>query len=452
MADRVPGIIVRIVDDTGTIVPPIFERYPTYIGVGDPYRLVSDTEVVRSAGVVDNIPHMNTINSIIGVGDLPGIVNYTAGADYVQVGDQISWNFPGGDKPTLGDTYFITFTETRAASAYDPMLYFDENLIFADHGNKIRNKGDINDVSKAGSLGLNNASNGVIIAQLDPTAWVDAELPTNAELETSFTNMVSKLNSITDYKLLLVPLSSGTLNTTTAADIMFNHAVIASQPDRKQERSVLASMPIGTTYGQFATYAQSYAHERMTVPAVYDGRTRISEFTTDYDMRFYTAALAGKLCSVGIGDTISDEIIAGVKITGNFTPPEQKFLVQRGVSPAKSSGDVVRNVFAITTNTTSALTEDLGVQDIKDYTKKYWREGLWNVYKNKPVRTVLTEGPGASKGILRDLVDRVILDDYKDIVIAQNSTEPRKVNVSAKCKPAYRTQWFDITFTFVLSF
>ena len=73
MAERRPGIIVRTLNDTSVIVPPTFQRYPLYIGMGDPYRLIDDARVVRSVGIVDTIPAVSTVNEIVTVGDLPGI-------------------------------------------------------------------------------------------------------------------------------------------------------------------------------------------------------------------------------------------------------------------------------------------------------------------------------------------------------------------------------------------
>jgi hypothetical protein len=265
--------------------------------------------------------------------------------------------------------------------------------------------------------------------------------------------MRDSLEKITGYKLFLIPMSSGTLNTTTAANIFFNHAVLASEPENKQERTVVAALPMGTGYQDAATFAMSYAHERMVVPAVPDATVQVVGFTGNHDMRFYNAVLAGKLCSVPIGREISDEILPNILFEDNYTPGELQYLVQRGVSPGKISGEVVRNVMAITTDTTNALTESLGVQDVKDYVKKYWREGLWNIYKNAPITPTL---PGqltsASNTILGGLVSRDIIENYKSIAVAQDITEPRKLNISGKIKPAFGLQWMDVTFTFVLSF
>jgi hypothetical protein len=455
MAIRIPGVIVRIVNDTGIVAPPLYQRYPVIIGLGDAYRQVSDQEVVRSLGSVDTIPASSPINSIVSVGDLPGIASYTSGTDYSLYGTSyISWT-PGGSAPTTGDSFFVTYTENRPASAYTPTLYLDENLIYADHGNASMTNGVINDVSVGGSLALNAGAFGVIIAQLDLRAAVDPDAPTLSELETAFIAMRTELEKITDYKLLLVPMSSGTLNTTTAADIFFNQAVILSQPEYKQERTVIAALGKGTGYQAAATYAQNYAHERMVVPVVPDATVTVTgQGTTTYDMRFYNAALAGKLCSVPIGRTISDEIIPNISFEDNFTRKQGDYLVQRGVSPGKISGSVVRNILAITTDTTSALTEDLGVQDTADYIKKSWREGLWRVYKNSPVNTELLRSVlQTSKKLLSyHITEEGIISDFRRVAIRQDTVESRRLYASAQVMPAFCMQWMDITFTFVLSF
>jgi hypothetical protein len=452
MAYRIPGIVVTIVNDAGAVAPVIFERYPVYIGEGDPYRLVTNANIVRGAGNTDSLGSITTVNEIVSVGDLPGIAKYVETTDYTLSGNDIDWS-AGGDEPTAGSTYYVTYTETRPASAYQPILYFDENLIYANHGNQIRTDSSVNDVSVAGMLGIQAGSGGVIILQLDLSAATDPDNPTATELENAFIAARDLLEAITDYKLFLVPMSSGMINTTTAADIFWNHAVVASQPVNKQERTVIMALPKNTTYTSAATTAQSYSNERMVVPLVKDATVSVTGVTGTHDMRFYNAALAGKLCSVPIGRNISDEVIPNVSFEDNFTPNELNYLVQRGVSPAKIRGSVVRNILSITTDGTSALTEDLGVQDVKDYVKKYWREGLWAIYRNKPINSQLLASIATSSiGILEYLKDRLIVDDYKDIAAAQDSVEPRRVNVSGRIKPAFGLQWMDVTFTFVLSF
>lgn len=447
-----PGVVVRIVNDSGIIAPPAYQRYPVYIGEGDPYRLRTDAKVLRYSGTSDPLPTVTTAHDIVSVGDLPGFTNYTEGVNYNLVGNTIDWIF-GADQPTIGEYYYVTFTETRQASAYLPTLYFDENLIYADHGNRTRTNGNMNDVSVGGYLGLNAGAKGVIIAQLNLSGASDPDSPTGEELENAFLATREQLEEITDWKLFLVPMSSGTLDTVTAANIFFNHAVLCSQPERKQERTVIASLPKGTDYQTAVTYSQSYSHERMVVPFPYAGTSKVVGYDTEYDTRFYVSSLAGKLCSVPIGRTISDEIIPNVLCTGTYKPTIQEFMVQGGVGPVSQKGEVVRNVYIGTSDTTNALTEDLGVQDIKDYVKKYWREGLWAVYKNAPITAgLLSNIVTSSEQILKYLKSQTIVDDYRKVAASQDLVEPRRVNLTGQIKPAYGLQYIDVTFTFVLNF
>lgn len=451
MAKRVPGLIIEIENDTGTVAPPLFERYPVYIGVGDPYKLVSDYQMLRGAGGSDVIPTVTSVNEIVSVGDLPGVAKYVSGTDYQLTAGAVQW-LGGGSGPTTGENYYLTFTEARSVTAYEPILYLNENKIYVNHGAQIKTDSNINDVSVSGSLGINAGAGGVIIAQLNPTAWVDPENPTNSELETSFIAMRNLLNKITGYKLFLIPLSSGTLNTTTAANIFFNHSVIASQPARAQERTTMAVMPNGTTYDTYASFAQTYGHERMVVPATPGGAATPAGHAGVFDTRFYVAALAGKICSTEIGLGISDEIIPNITFSDTFTPEELDYMVKRGVSPANQAGGVVRNVLAITTDTTSALTEDLGIQDEKDYIKKFWREGLYPLYRNKKITTnLILAMEDSSENIMQTLLSEEIIADYKNLSIVQDDVEIRQVNVTGKVKPAASLQWINVTFTFALS-
>lgn len=454
MAERIPGIIVRVVNSTGTVAPPAFQRYPCIVGLGDPYRLVENTAIVRSAGSVDDIPSISTVNEIVSVGDLPGIASYTEGTDYYLIGDssnRISWS-PAGSQPTEGNQYYITYTETRAASAYQATLYFNENLVYTDHGNKTRTDGSLNDISVGANLAFQNGASGVYVVQLDDREFSDPDNPSNSELETAFENAVDVLEEIFDSKLWLVPMSSGTLNTTTAANILFNHAVLASQPEQKQERSVLHPMPKNTAYTAYATRAQAYANERMIVPAI-PSTLQVTGFTGTKDSRYYCAGLAGKLCAGPIGATIYDEVIAGLTFTDNFSRSQQNYMVQNGVSPAKSASGIARNIMAISTDTTSALTEDLGVQDVKDYVKKYWREKLWQVYRNKPITNTLPNAvKQSSEGILAYLQQEETIADYRNVTVLQDGTEPRQLNVTGEIQPAFGLAYMDVTFTFVLTF
>ena len=461
---QLPGVVVRVINDTGIVAPPAYERYPVIIGAGDPFKLLLTQPIVRGAGVADALPTITNVDQIIGV-YRSGNYNYEYAlwaGEYALTGNTIDWT-GAADEPTLAETYYVTYTESRAASAYLPTLYFDGNLIYSDHGSGTRldTPGTINDVVAGAILALGAGARGVIVLQLDYSAAIDPYNPTVGEEQNAYLAAIEQLETITDFKLFLVPMSSRMLTSTTAANLLFSHACIASLPENKQERTVVASQASGTAYTDAATYAQAYSHERMVCPFPYAGQSQAVAVeglstaiqATTYDSRFYSAAVAGRLCAADIGINISDEIIAGVNTLGNYKPAVLTYLIQRGVGPSKTRGGVTRNVYIGTTDTTNALTEDLGVQDTKDYVKKYWREGLWPLFRNKPINSALLASiNSASVGILDSLRDRQIIDQYANVNVRQDSMEPRKVYITGKIKPAFSLQFIDVTFTFVLSF
>jgi hypothetical protein len=452
MAERVPGIIVRVVNDTGIVAPPLFQRYPIFIGCGDPYNLVQNAKMTRGLGSTDLLPSVNTVHTIVSVGDLPGIAKYVDMVDYELVGGTNNILWLGANKPVSGNQYYATYTETRSPSAYQPILYFDDNLVYTDHGGKLRIDGSVNDVSYAAYLAFTNGSKGVMVLQLPEAAWADKYNPTVAELETAFVNSVTLLETIMGYKLFLIGMSSGTLLTVPAGQILFNHAVLASQPENKQERTVIMPMPADTPYQDYAAEAQAFSNNRMVIPAI-PSVEQLTGVTGNFDDRYYCAGLAGLLCSGAIGDTFHGEIVAGITFNDNFRQAELDYLVQNGVSPAQSQNGIIRNVMALTTDVTNALTEDLGVQDISDYVKKYWREGLWNLYRNKPINSSLLAAiSGSSITMMEYLVSTNVLSNFDpNIVVSQDPVEPRKILVYGRVMPAFRTAWMDISFTFVLS-
>jgi len=453
MAQRVPGIVVNIKNDTGIIAPPLFQRYPCVIGVGDPFKQIDNERVVRSLGTVDDVPCISTIHDIVSVGDLPGIAKYAESVDYELVSGQNKIHWLGSSQPSIGESFYISFTETKAATAFNnALLYFDENQVFSNHGSKTRTDGTINEISVGANIAFQNGAKGVMVVQLDPTSWTDEYVPDVTELENGFISSVDALELVTDAKLFLCPMSSGDLLTVSANQILFNHAVLASQPERKQERTVIGTMPSNTTYTDYATEAQAYAHERISFPAI-PSTCQVTGFSAQYDDRYACVALAGKLCSVGIGVTIHDETLAGITFSDNFSPDVQTYLLQRGVSPMKSSSGIVRNIMANTTDTTSALTECLGVQDIKDYVKKYWRDGLWATFKNAPGTAGLPSRVAlASEGILIKLVRDEVVAAWDSVSASQDPAEPRKVLVGGRIQPVFGMAYMDVTFVFVLSF
>ena len=105
---------------------------------------------------------------------------------------------------------------------------------------------------------------------------------------------------------------------------------------------------------------------------------------------------------------------------------------------------------AITSDTSSPINEDLGVQDIGDYVQKYWQESLWNVYKNAHITPNFAASlVSTSTTMLERLISDTVIFGYKDITAAPDQVEPRKFIMRGRIKPSFTFQWMDVYFTFV---
>ena len=435
MAERVPGIIVRIVPDTGIVAPPLFQRYPLIIGSGDIELPVYDEAVTRAAyGALDALSKTGVLR-IVQIGDIPGSAKYDEGVDYVLSGNEVEWL--GVAEPAAGAIYYVTYTYSLPTTAFTPTLYFDENLMYADHGQKTKVAGGINPLTVAADISFRAGARGVLVAQLNPA---------DGNTVQQYDAVIAKLEKITGMKLFLVPLDvDPQIN-----DDVFNHCVISSLATRKQERTMFVASAKNTSYAQFQALPGIYRNGRAVVPICYNGEVSISGFTGTYDQVYIGAAIAGALCAADIGAGISDTPLSGFGCVGDFTPAQYDILVQSGGSPVSSGGGVPRIVMAITTDTSNAINEDLGVQDIADYTKKYWRESLWNIYKNARITPTFGSSlVSTSKTMLERLLSDQIIAGYKDITATPDIVEPRKFNMTGKIKPTFSFQWMDVTFIFV---
>jgi len=452
MADRLPGVIVKITAETGVVVPRTYERFPVIIGQGETELLIENEAVLHTGVGSADVLQRTPVHRVISIGDIPNQSKYTSPHDYSLVGNTIDWS-ASGDEPSSGSIYYVSYTTEVPATAYTPTLYFDENLIFPTHGNRVRVDGSINPVVVGSNLAFLSGALGVIVAQLDLRSAVDPAHPTGQEIEDAYTDattgIIEKLEKITDFKLFLVPLDAGLLGTQYANDLLFNHAVVASLPENKQERTVIAAVETGTTAAQFEALAQNYANERMVVPAAPNGEVSVSGFSGTYDQTYLSAGFAGLLCSRGIGRAVTDQVVRNVGLVDDFTPRQMRDFVRVGVSPFTTRDTLTRAVFPITTDTTNSVVEDLAVQDIADYTRRTWREVLQRNFIGIPITASTPQVlEAASRTILDDMISNGILADYEDIRAVQDASEPRLIEIYGRVKPAFPLQFIDVNFVF----
>jgi hypothetical protein len=438
MAERAPGVIVTVVPDVAAVAPPLFERYPCIIGAGETELPYYDENVERAAyGDIDPLAHSG-VNRILQIGDIPGQDKYEEGVDFVLTGDSVEW-LPGGSRPVTGVTYYVSYTTDLPASAFLPKLYFDGNTIISEHGNKTKVAGGINPAVVAAIIALDNGSKGVYIIQLDPS---------KGSLDNQYLDAIEKLATIQDVKLFVVPLDVD--SDVTAA--LFNHCVIFSTPQRKQERTLVVPVAKNTDYATFRNMPSLFRHKRAHIPACYNGEVTLIGFSGTFNQVYAGVADIAKWCSGDVGQTYSDEPLSDFQCIADFTGPQIDNLVGVGVSPIKSGSGIPRLVMGITTDVSTAINEDLGIQDIEDYVKKYWRDGMWGIYRNaRIVPGFADQLVNSSIGMLERLITDKIVTAYRDISAIPDPVEPRKFRMFGRIQPTFSLQWLDVEWVFSAS-
>ena len=493
LGNRLPGIVVTITADAGLIAPFGFERFPCIIGKGD-IEIPKERNLVVShetAGGTDSLP--DSAQTIYQIGAAPGIITYDEIRDYTHTAgtNAIDWSpsGPSAKEPTAGTNYYVSYTVEMPTSAFEPILYLDEDLMLQERGiESIFSDTDLrNDLVTAARLAFKNGATGVIVAQLDfkganttiiPTAstqWADPLDPTGDEMSTAYDVADVKVDKIEEFKLWLVPLDPSSLPTVLdpLAEKTFPaggdnntrwylHAIKASAPTEARERTVFGVVPQGTRLSSLLDTARGFREtgggDRMVITGtkgltdIEASAVAVSIFTRTGDIvpvSFLNAATAGLFSRSRIGAPNNSAAIGGVSVLDDWTIPEARVLRGGGVIPYKVRANLTRMIIPISTDTTSAFTEDLSVQDIADYLRGFIRLRLFDAFSNVNI-TADTEGSliAALSSLLEGLIKDRILVAFTDIQATQRTDEPRKIDMRGKVKPAFPLRWIDVDLVF----
>lgn len=505
VGNRLPGIVVTINPDIGLIQPLGFERFPAVIGIGD-REIISRTNflVTRGSGTDDVLPEK--IVTLFQIGKAPGITQYRQGSGHYSIVDvtvdgktvsAIRWAGTATNpaQPAAGGRYYISWTKAIPSMAFTWNLWLDENLLLQSLGREsmFSDNSLINPLIAAARIALHQGSPGVITVQLDArgehsaiipgasAGWVNPLDPTGAELDVAEDAAVYELDKIEEFKLWVVPLDPESypeeldprtddfpnghramVESNNAR--WFVHVNIASSPDEARERTLFGIVPQGTVLETLLDTAGAFREtgggQRFALPGTKgvepneNSSIQIQVNTRVGDMvpnGYLSAAAAGCLCAGEIGAPNNSAPLTDVKLLGNWTLPEAKTLRGAGVMPFKIRQGLTTLVMPISSDTTSAFTEDLSVQDVADYLRQFLRIRIFDAYRNTKI-TASTEGAieGTVKSLLDGLVNSNILVSYDPASVQANQRkdEPRLMELRARVKPAYPLRWIDATVEF----
>ena len=479
MPYRKPGVEVFVQENRRIINLGSEVKVPAIVGTGPTTLTAADEAIQHTSGSVDQLAHVPIPLSSVVLTNLPltlapsGSINYAdnlyeSGSDYtVTAAGAIAWTGSAGcvANPSMddGDVYYANYTHDVEAVQFTPQTFVDSKDILATYGDEDVSTGIL---SIAGRMALENGAPAVILCQVS-----------GSETAANYLTTINKLKKQHNIGYVSVVFSSGSMslaNMRVVHGYLKTHADQMSQPSVGLERGAMIGdssdvyavsdgidIEGSTEISDYTARAQAIGSKQVIyVAPAYGTRTDKDGNVMELDANFAACAVAGLVTG-----QISEEIpVHGVQLVGymidddRWSEFEMNQLGSKGCLTLYSHQSVVKVRDAITTDNTSAETEEISVVDIERRLKRSLRTGLTNAFVGRGL--VVDEDTeddvvGVAESVLKQLVrDGVIVSYGKTtnpdtgevpIKASQDSSEPRLINLTCSYKPAFPLKYITAT-------
>lgn len=404
--------------------------------------LISNQEVVKgAAGGTDIVTGCESgdVVSVVGVGSLPGLYDYTLTTDYLVADNTIDWS-PGGSEPTTGVTYYVTFKKLKSSTYYEATAFTDIDDVRAIHGAEL-DDGIVSEISLAANLAFSNGASQVICVQQESAAQSDEQ----AAIDKLQTEEI-------DYLCTPGMTSSG------IQSYIYAHVNQMSSETMKKERIWFTSGVTNTdAIATLEAQAQAFASERVVLFAPPRVEVTLHDETTDADATvtvpggYSGCALAGLMANPSIDEAepITRKQLAAISIPSDikYKETEMNDMASKGICVLVNEAGITRVRHGVTTSTADVNRIELSVSNIKDTTKKELRTALYPYIGIKfAPKKVLALLNAAIKSYCDQKVNGEIYSEYRNIKVTQSDTDPRIANIHFEFRPIQTLTWIDITF------
>ncbi len=261
---------------------------------------------------------------------------------------------------------------------------------------------------------------------------------------------------------IIVPITHGF----SSADIrnirllVQTHVDNMSTHDQKMERVGIVSGPINeglfggsSILSNIIDASKANAEELVDSRMIYIAPTSVFKFdsanniTLILDGSFLAAALAGLLSSYDAAEPATRKGLTGFLGLGlSLSRSDMNDMASSGITVIVNDRGKLRVRHGLTTDTTSAETQEISVVRLIDYTSETVRAALESVYVGKKLlRESTDEIASTTNVLLKRLIEDRIIYNAKNIRAKIDDTEPRQVNVKFDLRPIYPLNWIEIT-------
>lgn len=447
---RQPGVYPR------EVLNPIFTGIPGgvrlvgIVGTGVTYLVKKNQAVVKGAtGGADVIPQLEgrTIRRVTIVGDYVDYDQYSNATDYyfASATNSIQWRTDASAEPTTGATYYVTYEYDKIASDFEPLEFDDIAAVRDNYGQELDN-GIINSLPLAAYLAFQNGAPRVVCSQ--------AQTGSNSDVRTAIDNLGKK-----DVDVIVCPNATNS----TLRSYLRSHVLEQSTTTNRHERiAIIGFDGLSDTVSTQTAVAASMKDERITLVSPPSVTVELKDSTTQEDTEqlvtshYSAAAYTGVLTNPtwDVAEPKTRKPLAAIKnlSTHNYTVGNMNTLGAAGVTVLVDSAGVISIRHAVTTDTTNVNTVTQSVVQIKDFIRKRMRTILDSAYIGRKLTTTTTaEVATTIKVTLEGWIQEVIINAYRDIIVSQNTVDPRQLDVAFSISAVYPIEFIDVTFSLYIT-
>jgi hypothetical protein len=472
------GVDVVILDNPNIINLAGIKRVPAIVGLGPSILTVTDEPIIKGVGAYDSVKDATaTLLTITKIANTPGVLSgslsylpisangnlYALGSASIVNPGSIQWVGTGVNIPSTGSVYYVSYTAALPSTQYDPTELFDKTSLINKYGSESATAGIL---TTAGSIALENGAPSVILVQASGSTYSEA----------AYKTAIDKLQKKTNVSYVSAVFPSGSVTRVQQESLLtylFSHVQLMS--NNKKERGIISGSPsiysaasdgfdvIGDT-----TVIPSYAY-RASVLKSRNSIYVVPSVITRKDANNVVMNLDGNFAAVAVAGVFAARDKESIPVNGftvnGITIENEKWSEfetnQLGASNCfvlESKSNIVTVKRSLTTDPTSADTQEPSVVDVQRLVKRSLRDGLTNTYTNKGktvTSTTTNDVIGTTLSILQSLVNDGEINTYGKIdnpltgeikiSAKQNTTEPRQVDVTCSYKPNYPFIWISVT-------
>ena len=221
----------------------------------------------------------------------------------------------------------------------------------------------------------------------------------------------------------------------------------------KNERTSVFGFAVGTTSDQVINMVQSLKSEKLiaiypdgAVIGIVDAYGNEVEYVVDGSM--IAAAVAGRDVSPvsDIATTLTNSTIVGFKrLYRRLDNVNAALVANAGCTVLEEQTPVIKILFYLTTDTSTALTRDPRIVEVKHFVQQGIRRALDRYIGSKNLPKIQSQVKDSVGSYFKSLKQRELIVDFTGVNVTQNSQDPSTLDVEAYYSPVFPLNWIVVT-------